>query len=136
MPSGEIFRAAMDALPAAALIRDTEGRIVYANETLEKLFSYAPGELVDQSILVLVPPNKVHRGMPDIATCIATPNKLQLGIDHVLLARSKAGNMFRVILTIGSAPSARGFITTCTFRAFLAEVDDLRRHARAVTSLF
>ena len=45
-----------DASPDALLISDGDGRIVMANRQVEQLLGYTVGELLDQSIDVLVPP--------------------------------------------------------------------------------
>jgi PAS domain S-box-containing protein len=49
------FQALLDAVPDAVIIADREGTIVLANPEAEKLFAYAPGELVGQPVEALVP---------------------------------------------------------------------------------
>ena len=51
----ERFRVAVESAPNPMVMVSTDGKIVLVNAQTEKLFGYARGELIDQSIEMLVP---------------------------------------------------------------------------------
>lgn len=51
----EQLRLIIDQAPSALIMTDATGRIAMCNRQVETLFAYAPGELIGQSIEVLVP---------------------------------------------------------------------------------
>jgi len=53
--SVDFFESAVQAAPVALAIVDREGRVVFANAEMEKMFGYGPHELIGQPVEVLVP---------------------------------------------------------------------------------
>src|SRR5262252_6964504 len=54
-PGPATFRQFVDVAPDAMVIVDRRGRIAYANAQVRPLLGYEPGELLGQSVEVLVP---------------------------------------------------------------------------------
>lgn len=50
-----VFKAVLVSAPEGLFVFDREGRIVFVNSQIEELFGYAPGELLGQSLEVLLP---------------------------------------------------------------------------------
>jgi PAS domain S-box-containing protein len=50
-----VSRAVLASAPEGLFVFDREGRIVFVNSQIEELFGYAPGELLGQSLEVLLP---------------------------------------------------------------------------------
>ena len=53
--SEDMFRLAVEACPSGMIMADRVGRIIIANTEIERLFGYAPWELVGQFVQMLVP---------------------------------------------------------------------------------
>lgn len=56
-----IFDILFEAIPEGAIIIDNDQVIVAANKSVEKMFGYAKGELINESLIILIPQgNRVH----------------------------------------------------------------------------
>jgi PAS domain S-box-containing protein len=55
MPSSDFFELAVSRSPCGVVVCDAEGRIVFSNETTERMFGYDTGELAGSPIDTLVP---------------------------------------------------------------------------------
>ena len=51
----QVFEKIFEAVPDGLLVVDTAGLILYANGSLERLFGYAPDELIGQPVELLTP---------------------------------------------------------------------------------
>jgi PAS domain-containing protein len=60
------LRAILDGAPDAMLIADAAGAIVLANSQVERVFGYAPAELLGQPVELLVP-DRLRAGIPHAA---------------------------------------------------------------------
>jgi PAS domain S-box-containing protein len=92
----EVFRRVVEAVPSAMLAIGPDGRIVLANAQLDQLFGYARGELVGESIEVLVP-ERYRRGHPDLRQgFFARPQSRPMGAGRDLYGLRKDGSEFPV----------------------------------------
>src|SRR4051794_39296152 len=55
VPAGNLFKLAIEASPNGALLVEPGGTIAMVNPMLEQQFSYAPNELIGQSLDILLP---------------------------------------------------------------------------------
>lgn len=114
----ERFQAAFESIPIGNLIIDATGRIQLANPAAKAMFGYAPGELLGQSISMLMPEPD-----PDRADACLLSN-LEDGIPPLLetareiRGRRKNGEIFPVRLALGEISNAEQ-------RAFVGSVIDL-----------
>ena len=125
--NAEILHAALDALPEATLVTCDRGLIRYANDRLDAMFGYASGELIDQSVAVLVPLGEREAERGRIAEFTRGPYPLRLGLDRVVYGRRRDGSLIRIVLLIDSRPTSTGPIFTCLVRDFVSEIKTRRR---------
>jgi PAS domain S-box-containing protein len=125
---GDSFRLAVDAFPAAMIMADPDGVIVFANAETERMFGYALAELIGQSIDRLVPERlrgahaALRRGF------FSDPSKRPMGAGRDLEATRKDGTEFPV--EIGLTP-----IETETGPIVLAMIVDITQRRKAENDL-
>lgn len=96
------FRVAVEAAPNGMLAVDRTGRITLVNSQAERLFGYAPNELLGQPIERLVP-ERFHARHSDFRReFLADPRSRPMGSGRDLFGRKKTGE--EVPLEIGLNP--------------------------------
>jgi PAS domain S-box-containing protein len=98
-PAGQL-RDLLEAMPDAIVMVDSGGKIVFANSQAERVFRYAPAELVGQSIQMLLPEryraaHKRHRG-----GFFAQPRTRSMGANLELYGRRRDGEEFPVEISL------------------------------------
>jgi PAS domain S-box-containing protein len=106
------------------LIVDEHGRIVVANNQIEKMFGYAARELVGQAMEVLLPERVRDRHVAHRADYAAEPRVRPMGRGLDLSGRRRDGTEFPVEISLSYVRTARGvrvmaFITDITERVTL-----------------
>jgi PAS domain S-box-containing protein len=96
------FRLAVEASPAAMIMVDENGTIEFANAETGRMFGYPVGDLVGQSIDMLVPPRlrREHEGLR--RGFFRRPTKRPMGVGRDLNGTRKDGSEFPV--EIGLTP--------------------------------
>ncbi len=100
LAGGEMYRRLLEAAPDAFVVVDPLGCIAYVNTQAEKLFEYAPGELIGQTIELLVPQrlraaHRTHR-----ASYAHAPTARPMGIGMTLIAATRSGREFPVEISL------------------------------------
>ncbi|MDD5349315.1 MAG: PAS domain-containing sensor histidine kinase [Chthoniobacteraceae bacterium] len=110
----ERLRAVLEAVPNGILGTDTEGLITLCNAEAERMFGYAPGELVGQSVEVLVPPR--FQGTHPVlhAQFVEHPVKRQMGAGRDLTGVRKDGSEFPVEIGLNPLHTAHGLIVVAS----------------------
>lgn len=88
--------------PDAALIVDREGKIVFTNSLLERLFGYSEGELPGQPVEVLVPEGVRNRHSKHISAFFQNPSVRVMGVGFEVFGRRKDGT--QMVVEIGLSP--------------------------------
>ena len=109
----ERFRVGIEASPAAMIMVEKNGDIVYANHQTESLFEYSPGELIGKSIDILVPDSQridhpSHREM-----FVQNPSARKMG-GRDLSARKKHGETFPVEVGLNPIDTTEGMVVLCS----------------------
>src|SRR5690606_840419 len=87
----EQFRLALEATPAAMIMVDGTGQIVFINALAEALFGYTRTEVVGRTIEVLVP-ERLRSSHPDRRNAfLASPSPRAMGAGRELYALRKDG---------------------------------------------
>ncbi|MBK7952181.1 MAG: PAS domain S-box protein [Deltaproteobacteria bacterium] len=96
------FRVAVESSPSGMLMVDSRGHILLANREVARMFGYSPGELLGQSIEVLVPPALRERHPEERAAFFARPSARAMGAGRELHGIHKNGH--EVAVEIGLNP--------------------------------
>jgi len=104
------LQKALENLPIGVAISDTEGRIVYANPSEERMHGYGPGELVGLEARKLVPPTYAHPLRTDEIARLRAWKRERPNL-------RKDGSVFTAQLTSDAVREADGtligIVTTC-----------------------
>jgi PAS domain S-box-containing protein len=95
MHSEEVFRKAIEASPVGIVMIDAAGHIVLANPETERLFGYAAGELIGQTIDILVP-DAIRARHAHLRVKFADGPKMRSGKARAFKGRRKDGSEFSV----------------------------------------
>ena len=95
------FSALLDAAVDGIVIFDARGRSEGFNTSAERLFGFAPEEVMGQNVNVLM--SEPHRSEHDrwLATCPRTPQPERLGSSRELVARRRDGTTFPIEFAVG-----------------------------------
>ena len=107
MAPEDLLRSAGDICPFAVVLVEPLGKIVLANDELERMFGYAHGELVGQVIEILVPANlrtqhAQHRDQ------FAAHSEIRPAKNRIVSGRRKDGSEFAAEIGLKSIPTRDG----------------------------
>jgi PAS domain S-box-containing protein len=111
--SEERFRAFMDNSPALALIKDRDGRVVYANATFERHFGLQPGGWRDQSDDRFWSGESAERFRRQDAEVLASGEPRQ-SVDRVTVPDGRRGHWLTVKFPLSDARGQR-LVATMSF---------------------
>src|SRR6266516_5177129 len=120
----EKFRLAVGASPSGIVLVDGEGRIVLVNTQTEKMFGYSRGELIGQSVEMLVPKRFGANHPAHRAKFMAVPKARAMGAGRELFARRKDGTEFAIEIGLNPIETADGVLV-------LAAVADITARKQA-----
>jgi formate hydrogenlyase transcriptional activator len=114
--SEEQLRALFEFSPDAIIASDQQGRITQTNAQVERFFGYTRGELLGQSVDVLVP-ERFRRTHPAHRKEYSDRARVrQMGIGLELYGRRKDGSEFPVDIMLGPVETAEGRIVLSVIR--------------------
>ncbi|HZF52655.1 MAG TPA: PAS domain S-box protein [Polyangiaceae bacterium] len=107
----------LDAVPDAMIIADREGAIVVVNTQAEKLFAYAPGELLGQRVEALMP-ERFRAGHPARRDSYRDqPRVRPMGASgSILYGRRKDGSEFPAEISLSPLETEAGTLTIAAIR--------------------
>ncbi len=127
----EKFRLAVEASPSGIVLVDGEGRIVLVNTQTEKMFGYSRGELIGQSVEMLVPKRFGANHPAHRAKFMAVPKARAMGAGRELFARRKDGTEFAIEIGLNPIQTADGVLVLAAVADITArkqaEVEALQR---------
>jgi PAS domain S-box-containing protein len=129
----KVLEAVFDSSTHGILGVDSRDKIRFANGMGERLFGYAPGELIDQSLSLLVP----DRLRAVLETCTAsyfrTPMTRPMGLDKEVVGLRKDGSEFpaEISLSYAEAPGESSLVLAC-----VADITERRRIQRESDEFF
>lgn len=124
----KLFRLVVEAAPNGMVLVSQEGRVVMANACAHNLFGYQPGELLGQSIEVLVPPEQRAGHVAQRLVFAARMNARPMGEGKELFGLRKDGTVFPVEIGLTPIETVRG---SC----ILASVVDITARKRLEAQL-
>lgn len=106
----EWYRQIVESEPNALVVVDADGRIVLVNAETERLFGYPRGELLGQSVDLLVPDDLRERHPREREAFVAAPRARQMGAGRDLKARRRDGTEFPVEIGLQPLETGHGVI--------------------------
>jgi protein-histidine pros-kinase len=104
----------MQTNPNGLLVVDDQGRIQMTNPALDRMFGYAPGELLDQAVESLVPEaNRLNHGHLR-EQYLAAPGIRPMGAGLELHGRRKDGSTFPIAVSLASFEEAGSVLVQAT----------------------
>jgi protein-histidine pros-kinase len=96
------FQLLWQTSPNGLVVVDDEGRIRMANPTIERMFGYAPGELINQPLECLVPEASRYRHTQHRMHYLHDPSVRSMGAGLDLNGRRKNGSTFPIEVSLAS----------------------------------
>lgn len=118
-----MFRKLFDFAPDAIIIVNNEGLILEANTQAEKIFGYAPKELIGKSVDILIPERFRKSHDEHLKSFIAQPRIRLMGSELELYGLRKDGTEFPVDIALGYLKTENGIVVLSTVR-------DITEHKR------
>lgn len=114
--------------PDAIIVSDQDGRITEVNSQVERLFGYGRGELLDQSVEILIP-SRFRKAHPEHRkTYAAQPRTRPMGAGLDLFGLRKDGTEFPADIMLSAVETSAG-------RVILTVVRDLSERVAAQQAL-
>ena len=114
--------------PDATVIVDGAGRIAFVNSHAERMFGYAAGELIGQSIDVLVPEAQREAHARYRSEYAAAPRTREMGSGLVLEGRRKDGTTLPVEISLSPLSKPEGAFVVAAIR----DITERRRIQQAL----
>ena len=110
------FHALFEFSPDAIVVSDRQGRIIEINARVAGIFGYERGELIGQSIEILVP-ERFRRNHPDLRQEYSkSPRVRPMGAGLELFGRRKDGREFPADIMLGPVETAEGQMVLTVIR--------------------
>jgi two-component system sensor kinase FixL len=102
------LRSILETVPDAMVVIDEAARITSFSTAAERLFGYAPDEVMDRNVSMLMPSpyREQHDGY--MARYLATGERRIIGIGRVVVGQRKDGSTFPMELSVGEMRSDAG----------------------------
>ncbi len=94
------FKAVADTANDAIITANKEGKIIYSNKTVETLFGYTSGELVNQSLTILMPERFKEKHLKGFERTALTGQSKLIGETVELAGRRKNSEEFPLELSL------------------------------------
>lgn len=111
-----LFRGLLEAAPDAMVIVDHTGIIVLVNAQVEEKFGYSRGELIGQSVEILVPERFSGMHVAFRSGYVAGPRTRPMGLAGDLYARRKDGTEFPVEISLAPLETEEGLLVSAAVR--------------------
>ncbi|MBW7903471.1 MAG: response regulator [Rhodocyclaceae bacterium] len=102
------FRAILESAPVGLLVVDADGSISLANRQVQKLFGYAPEELLGRSVETLVPANCGIDHPQRVADFFASPREASMDKGRGADSLRKDGSIFPAEIGLSPLPRREG----------------------------
>ncbi len=113
-PSLDLFRLAFESSPTGKVVTDQHGTILIVNQETERLFGYPRGELVGQSVDLLVPERYRRRHPASRQAFYAAPRSRPMGAGRDLFGLRKDGTEIPIEIGLNPVPTPDGLLILTT----------------------
>jgi PAS domain S-box-containing protein len=113
-PDTEILRLALHAAPSGIVVVDARGKIVFANQTLARMFGHRLEDLLGKPVEILLPEQHAaaHRGL--VEDFARRQESRPMGAGRDLEGIGKDGRRFPVEIGLRAAPAGSGGMVVAT----------------------
>lgn len=119
--SEEKFKGLLESAPDAMVIVNKKGCIQLVNAQTEKLFGYRRGEIINQSIEILIPDRYKAIHPSHRKGFFAEPRTRAMGADLELYGRKKSGDEFPVEISLSPIETEDGLLVSAAIRDISAQ---------------
>nr|WP_321224528.1 PAS domain S-box protein [uncultured Psychroserpens sp.] len=110
------FRGLLESAPDAMIILNEQQNIHLINKQAERLFGYAPEEVIDNSIDVLVPKRIVDNFKVYKNNYFVNPEFIGMGDNEELIGITKSGHEFPVQVSLSPVETNEGLLISAAVR--------------------
>jgi diguanylate cyclase (GGDEF)-like protein/PAS domain S-box-containing protein len=131
----DVYRAAIEASPAATIVTDPAGTIALANREAERLFGCDPGALLGQPIETLLPEVSREAHQTHRVRYATEPQPRPMGALRDIHARRHDGSVFPAEVGLSPVKTSRGPYVVCAIMDLTErkrEAERLVQHAAAL----
>jgi len=127
-----IYKSLLDSGPDAIIVINHSGYIIYANNQAGTLFGFHDGDLVNQHLEVIIPPNLRRFHAAHLASYLESPKLRAMGTGMELLASDGNGSEFPVEISLSPIESGDGLLVAAAIRDITdhKKVEDALRDAK------
>jgi len=125
------WRNLMGAVPDAVIVSNSNGKIVYLNQAVERFFGYRPEELLGKPVEILVPRQHHEKHKAHRADYHAAPRRRSMGFGSDLRAVRADGTEFPVAISLGFSLTNHGNLVI----AIVQDLSELRKRDKSIQSL-
>jgi PAS domain S-box-containing protein len=122
------YRAVVSTVMDGIVTIDAAGTIIFANPAVERLFGYAPSDLIGQNVKILMPAPDALRHDTYLARYLETGHAKIIGIGREVTAKRNDGSTFPINLSIGE-------FSQDGHRFFTGVIQDITQRKRAEENL-
>lgn len=107
----------IDLIPDSIVVVDNKGTIVWVNNSITKLLSYQPEELVGKTVEYLIPQRYREKHVPIRSSFINHPSERSMGTVAGLWALNKNGDEVPVSIELNHYKKSGNTYTVCSMRS-------------------
>ncbi|MHB0960518.1 MAG: SpoIIE family protein phosphatase [Pirellulaceae bacterium] len=126
----EQLRSVLESAPDAMILVNKEGRILFANGQMERMFGFQREELLQQPVELLLPERFHQSHAAERARFYAAPSVRRMGERPELLGRRKDGSEISVEVALSPLQADEGLLTVAAIRD-VTERKKMEEHLRS-----
>ncbi len=118
----------VESAPCGMVLVDERGMMQTVNAEMEKIFGYAPSEMVNQPVEMLVPEAARHRHVADRQQFVHAPITRPMGSGRDIRGRRKDGSEFHAEVGLKSVKTDKGLVIVATIMDITARKEAEEKH--------